>query len=80
MTAVTATGHVTARALGPDAPAEGSVVRDDTGRFAGRVVRVFGPVARPYLSIRPRRPLRGAEAARLLGTSLRVAEGTNGAG
>ncbi len=79
VTAITPTGHVTARTAGKWVPLEGTTVVDPTGRFAGRVVRVFGPVARPYVSIRPRRPPRDAEAALLLGTTLIEAEGMHGA-
>ena len=78
ITAITATGHVTARTAGKWAPLEGTNVVDVTGRFSGRIVRVFGPVARPYVSVRPRRPPREAEAALLLGTALVESEGTHG--
>ncbi len=43
---------------------------DPSGRFRGRVVRVFGPVAHPYLSIAPRRSLPAEEALALVGTEL----------
>jgi len=78
VTAITPTGHVTARAAGKWVPDEGTNVVDASGRFAGRVVRVFGPVTRPYVSIRPRRPPREAEAALLLGASIHEAEGMHG--
>jgi len=79
VTAITPTGHVTARTAGKWVPLEGTNVVDASGRFSGRIVRVFGPVARPYVSVRPRRPPRDAEAALLLGTTLVEAEGTHGA-
>lgn len=79
VTAITPTGHVTVRTAGSWAPAEGTNVVDETGRFSGRVVRVFGPVARPFLSVRPRRPPREAEAALLLGAALVEAGGMHGA-
>lgn len=79
VTAITPTGHVTVRTAGNWVPSEGTTVVDSTGRFTGRIVRVFGPVARPYLSIRPRRPPREAEAALLLGAELVEAEGMHGA-
>jgi rRNA processing protein Gar1 len=79
VTAITPTGHVTVRAVGEWVPLEGSTVVDGSGRFTGRVVRVFGPVGRPYLSVRPRRPPREAEAALLLGTTLMELEGVRGA-
>lgn len=79
VTAITPSGLVTARTAGNWAPAEGTSVGDLTGKFAGRVVRVFGPVAHPYLSVRPRRPPREADAARLLGSTLVELEGMHGA-
>lgn len=79
VTAITPTGHVTARTAGHWVPPEGTSVVDSTGRFAGRIVRVFGPTARPYVSVRPRRPPRGADAAMLLGAKLVEAEGEHGA-
>jgi rRNA processing protein Gar1 len=79
VTAITPTGHVTVRAAGNWAPTEGTSVVDASGRFAGRIVRVFGPVARPYISVRPRRPPRDAEAALLLGATLVETEGVHGA-
>jgi rRNA processing protein Gar1 len=60
---------VTARAAGREFPTEGREVTARNG-FTGTVQRVFGPVARPYLAIRPRRPLRAAEASQLLGAPL----------
>ena len=78
VTAITPTGHVTARAAGTWVPTEGTNVVDASGRFMGRVVRVFGPVARPYLSVRPRRPPREAEAALLLGATLSEDGGIHG--
>lgn len=78
VTAITPSGHVTARTAGDWIPLEGTGVVDVTGRFSGRVVRVFGPVARPYVSVRPRRPPRDAEAALLLGATLVEWEGMHG--
>lgn len=78
VTAITPTGHVTARTAGKWVPLEGTNVVDASGRFSGRIVRVFGPVARPYVSVRPRRMPREAEAALLLGTTLVEAEGMHG--
>lgn len=49
---------------------EGSEVADPSGRLRGRVVRVFGPVDRPYLSVRPRRALSAPDALALIGQSL----------
>lgn len=80
VTAITPTGHVTARTAGKWVPLEGTHVNDASGRFSGRIIRVFGPVARPYVSVRPRRPPREAEAALLLGATLVESEGTHGAG
>jgi len=36
------------------------------------VVRVFRPVARPYYSVRPRRPLTPAEGLKIIGSTLWV--------
>ncbi len=69
--AITPSGMVTARATDAHAPTEGTNVVDAHGRLRGRVQRVVGPVARPYLSIRPRRPPTPAEAAAIIGTPLR---------
>jgi len=68
--AVTPTGHLTVRSSGPDAPIEGTNVTDSRGTMHGRVVRVFGPVARPYLSVRLRRPPTPAEGIALLDATL----------
>ena len=71
MRAVTPAGHLTVRANGPEFPPEGTVVTDARGVVSGRVVRVFGPVARPYLSVRLRRPPTPAEGVALLDATLR---------
>jgi rRNA processing protein Gar1 len=68
--AVTPAGHLTVRALGPDVVPEGTNVTDSRGVLHGRVVRVFGPVARPYLSVRVRRPPTPAEGVALLDATL----------
>jgi len=68
--AITPAGHLTVRAPGAEFPHEGTNVMDERGAFRGRVVRVFGPVARPYLSVRPRRAPTAAEGLALLGTIL----------
>ncbi|HLN51158.1 MAG: hypothetical protein ACLQD9_01445 [Thermoplasmata archaeon] len=49
---------------------EGTRVSDVKGVLRGRIVRVFGPVARPYYSIRPLRVPPPAEGAALLGAGL----------
>jgi rRNA processing protein Gar1 len=67
---VTPSGLLTARAPSDEVVPEGTTVRDARGIVRGRVVRVFGPVARPYLSIRPRRTPTPAEGLALLGASL----------
>lgn len=68
--AVTPVGALTVRANGEVAAAEGTSVSDGTGRVKGRVARVFGPVARPYLTVRLRRALRPHEAVALVGRPL----------
>lgn len=70
MVAITPTGQLTVRAAGPSFAPERSAVRDSRGLVSGRVVRVFGPVARPYLSVRLRRAVSPATAAALLGASM----------
>jgi len=49
---------------------EGTIVGDPSGSTRGQVVRVFGPVGRPYLSVRPRRMPSATEGAALLGRTL----------
>jgi len=68
--AITPAGHLTLRASGPEAVPEGTAVRDPSGSVRGEVVRVFGPVSRPYLSVRPRRTPTAAEGAALVGRTL----------
>lgn len=68
--ALTPSGFVTVRASGSEFPSEGSTVRDAQGRLEGRVVRVFGPVARPYLLLRPRRAPSPVDGAALLGSEV----------
>ena len=67
---MTPTGHLTVRAAGAEFAPEGTSVRDSRGLVRGRVVRVFGPVARPYLSVRPRRMPTPAEGLTLIGSAL----------
>jgi rRNA processing protein Gar1 len=67
---VTPSGTLTVRANGPDVVPERSRVTDERGDVRGVVVRVFGPVARPYYSVRPRRVPTPAEGVRLLGSAL----------
>jgi rRNA processing protein Gar1 len=69
--AVTPSGTVTARATSDRFPPEGTELFAARGAFSGTVVRVFGPVSRPYLAVRPRRPIRAADGAQLLGSGLR---------
>lgn len=38
------------------APPPGTVILDARGRALGRVRRVFGPVAGPYVTVQPQRP------------------------
>ncbi|MCI4329299.1 MAG: H/ACA RNA-protein complex component Gar1 [Thermoplasmata archaeon] len=71
--AVGPTGQLIARTSGERFPTEGTVVVDATGRYRGRVTRVFGPVARPYFAVRLRRTPNPAEGVALVGQPL-VAE------
>jgi rRNA processing protein Gar1 len=68
---VTPTGFLTVRSSSKEFPPEGSPVLDRAGKAIGRVSRVFGPVKQPFLSVRPRTPLRPLEAAALVGASVR---------
>jgi len=65
--AFTPSGFVTVRSAGAAYAPEGASVVDGRGLLEGRVVRVFGPVARPYLLLRPRRTPSPADGAALLG-------------
>jgi rRNA processing protein Gar1 len=77
--AVTPTGQLTVRSTGARFPTEGTAVRDRSGRHHGRVMRVFGPVAQPYLAVRLRRAVRATEGAELVGAMLvREKEGNDG--
>jgi rRNA processing protein Gar1 len=68
--AITPTGLLTVRSHGTEYPPEGTVVQDARGSLRGRVVRIFGPVGRPYWSVRPRRPPTPAEGVALIGATL----------
>jgi len=68
--AITPAGHLTLRAPSAEVVSEGTLVGDPAGSVRGQVVRVFGPVARPYLSVRPRRTPSATEGAALLGRTL----------
>jgi rRNA processing protein Gar1 len=70
--AITPAGHVIVRARGEEVVPEGTPVTEPRGRLNGRVVRVFGPVARPYLSVRPRRTPTPAEGIDWIGATLRT--------
>ena len=70
--AITPAGHVIVRARDDDVVPEGTPVVEPRGRLHGRVVRVFGPVARPYLSVRPRRSLSPAEGIAAIGSTVRT--------
>jgi rRNA processing protein Gar1 len=69
--AVTPTGNLTVRASSRLVAPEGTMALDRSGKEIGRVSRVFGPVQHPFLSVRPRSPLRPLEAAALVGATLR---------
>lgn len=68
--ALTPSGMLTVRSPGAAVPPEGTPVADARGVVRGRVLRVFGPVARPYLSVRPRRPPTPTEGASLIGAEV----------
>ncbi|MGP8077654.1 MAG: H/ACA ribonucleoprotein complex subunit GAR1 [Thermoplasmata archaeon] len=68
--ALTPSGTLTVRAAGATVVPEGTNVSDSRGVVRGRVLRVFGPVSRPYLCVRPRRPPTPAEGASLLGAEM----------
>jgi rRNA processing protein Gar1 len=67
---ISPSGLLTARASTTPPVPEGSEVAAGAPVLRARVVRVFGPVARPYYSLRPARPVRLAEASRLLGANV----------
>jgi rRNA processing protein Gar1 len=68
--AVTPAGRLTVRCADREAAPEGTHVTDRRHVVRGVVVRVFGPVSRPYLSVRLARPPTPAEGLALLDTSL----------
>ncbi len=68
--AFTPSGSVTVRSASEAVVEEGTAVHDRRGLLDGRVVRVFGPVARPYLLVRPRRSPSPVDAASLLGAEV----------
>ena len=68
--ALTPSGLLTVRSVGPTFAPEGTNVADRRGIVRGRVLRVFGPVGRPYLAVRPRRPPTPADGAALLGAEI----------
>ena len=72
--ALTPSGRIVARCAGPSAPEEGTEVVGADRNFRGTVVRVFGPVARPYLTVQPRRSPRATEAVGLIGSTLSARE------
>ncbi len=70
MLAVTPSGSLTVRAPGAEVVTEGTMVVEPRSGVRGVVLRVFGPVAQPYLTVRPRRAPSPAEGLRLIGASL----------
>ena len=68
--AFTANGLVTVRSAGEEFPAEGSSVQLPGGRLDGRVLKVFGPVSRPYAIVRPRRVPSPVDGAAMLGSEV----------
>ena len=70
MLALTPSGFLTVRSPGEEVVPEGTPVVEPKTGVRGRIVRVFGPVARPYVSVRPRRPPTPAEGVALLGATM----------
>ncbi|MCI4323715.1 MAG: hypothetical protein L3K03_06825 [Thermoplasmata archaeon] len=66
--AVTPSGRVTLRATDARVAPEGTELIAPGG-FAGTIVRVFGPVDRPFYSVRPRRAPHLEEATRWIGAT-----------
>ncbi len=64
--AVTPSGRLTLRAASSEFAPEGTRVTDPARVVHGIVTRVFGPVGRPYLSVRLARPPSPAEGVALL--------------
>jgi rRNA processing protein Gar1 len=68
--AITPTGQLTVRSVRGLVATEGTAVRDRSGAWRGRVLRVFGPVDRPYYSVRLRRTPPPSEGLKLVGSTL----------
>ena len=51
-------------------PSEGASLASEDGSFRGTVLRIFGPVARPYVVVEPRGSLPTANGAALVGQTL----------
>jgi len=68
--AFTPNGLVTVRASGEEFPTEGSLVQLSGGSLEGRVLRIFGPVSRPYAVVRPRRVPSPVDGAAMLGSEV----------
>ena len=51
-------------------PSEGISLASEDGSFRGRVMRIFGPVSRPYAVVEPKGPLPTARGAALVGQRL----------
>lgn len=68
--AVTPGGVVTARSVDAGFPLEGTHLHAAALGVSVTVVRVFGPVGRPYLALRPDAPLKAVVAAALVGVRL----------
>ncbi len=66
---ITSEGAVILR--GREVP-EGTLVQSSNGKFIGRVVKVFGPVEQPYLSVRSRRTLAAGDLLALVGKKMVV--------
>jgi len=69
--AVAADGGLTLR--GKEIPI-GTIIRDANGRFTGRVVKIFGPVSNPYLSVRPRRSPSPENLLAMVGETMMIRE------
>ncbi len=65
---LTSRGFPLIRSVHP--PPEGTSLASEDGSFHGRVLRIFGPVSRPYVVVEPKGPLLTSRGASLVGQNL----------